>query len=256
LESNSQIEESGELKSTETVPSAGIWSIMLKVFTAPSAAYQALKQKPRVLWPMIIMTVMTAIAAMAMTKPSVLMQIDLMARARNIPPQLLEQIRMQMEQGGTSQMITGGLIGGVAVIIFILIAAGVAMFVGSVLMGGKAGYKSVLAVALTSGLIIGIGGLIRLPLVFLKNSILVSIGLAALMPGKDFTSILYSILYQYDFFMIWSIIVAGIGYGIIYDMPRKKGIYIAIMASIIYVILGLASSILGMVAAGIDMTFF
>jgi hypothetical protein len=256
LESNSQIEESGELKSTETVPSAGIWSIMLKVFTAPSEAYQALKQKPRVLWPMIIMIVMTAIAAMAMTKPSILMQIDLMARARNIPPQLLEQIRMQMEQGGTSQMITGGLIGGAAVIIFILIAAGVAMFVGSVMMGGKAGFKSVLAVALTSSLIVGLGGLIRLPLVFLKNSILVSIGLAALMPGKDFTSILYSILYQYDFFMIWSIIVAGIGYGIIYDMPRKKGIYIAIMASIIYVILGLASSIFGMVAAGIDMTFF
>jgi hypothetical protein len=202
------------------------------------------------------MILFSVIATIAMTKPSMLMQLDLIAKAKNIPPQVLDQIRANMDKVGAQQMITSGLIGGAAVIIFLLISSGVAMFVGSVLMGGKTGFKSILAVTMVSSLIMGLGGLVRLPLVFAKNSILVSIGFAALMPGKDFTSILFTLLYQYDFFMIWSIIAAGIGYAIIYEFPRSKGMWISIISSLILTILVMALRLVGLILAGIELSFF
>ena len=136
-----------------------------------------------------------------------------------------------------------------------LISALVVWFVGSFFFGGTAKFKAVWGVALITSLIPMAGGLLRMPMVIAKDSILVSYGLAAFMPGGDFTSILFTFLYYLDAFAIWSLIVAGIGYAAVFGFSRGKGITTSAIVSLLFIVLIISLSAIGMSFAGVKITF-
>lgn len=238
----------------ESAQGGGTWDAIIKMFTAPTRAAQILKEKPKILIPLIITFVLSAVVVIATMKYSMNMQVDMIAKARNLPPEIVDQIRAGSAQLSLVKNLIGAVVGSCFVLLFTLISAGLAMFLGSVLMGGKAGFKAVLSVTAVAGLISALGSIITLPLMFLKGTLLVSIGFAGLLPGKDFTSLLYSFLYQYNFFMIWSVIAAGIGYAVIYEFPRNKGLNVAIISSLIMAVLAIAFRLVGLIMAGVEIT--
>jgi len=107
-----------------------------------------------------------------------------------------------------------------------------------------------------AGFISIVGSLVKLPLMAAKNSMYVSFGLAALLPNKDFTSIVYWFLYFFDGFIIWSMIIAGIGYGVVFNISRGKGIAIAVIVTFIVAAISMALMAVGMSLAGVKITFF
>jgi hypothetical protein len=110
-------------------------------------------------------------------------------------------------------------------------------------------------VVLLANLIALVGGVLRSLLVVAKDSIFVSIGPAALMPGKDFTSILYAILYYTDFFAIWSVIVAGFGYAVIFGISRGKGMTISVVLWALGILFAVGAQLIGFSFAGVDVSF-
>ena len=253
METSSNSELQNRRPADDSVKVTGIWQVLLHVFTKPSRAFESLKSKPRILIPLVTLIILTVIIVVATMRYSTTLQIDMLSKAKNLPPELFE--RMKQNSAAISP-VSGAAIGAVTSVIFSLIMAGCAMFMGSVLFGGKSKFKAVWSVALASGLIQAFGGLLRLPLVFLKKSMLVSYGLAAFLPGKDFTSILYNLLYTCDIFMIWSVIVMGIGYAIIYDFPRSRGLTISIVATSVLIIFALVFRTIGLMLAGVEITVF
>ncbi len=231
----------------------GIWGIIFHVFSSPRQAFEDFKVKPRILWPMIVIIVFSVIAAVVSAPLSAKMQYDMMKTSTTLPPQALEVMRQNAAHPNLLQTALGAPI---TVLIISIIAALIAWFLGRVVFGGEARFKATWGVELLAMVISTFGGLLRIPLVLIKGSMYVSYGLAALMPGKDFTSMLYMILYYFDAFAIWSIIAGGIGFGIIFGISRGKGIAVAAISSCLLITFSIIMSIVGMGFAGIDVSFF
>lgn len=236
----------------DSTPAKSIWGIMIGVFTSPTEAFAEFKKKPTILIPLIAIFVLAGGVGALMAEYSSMMQYEMLKNSTVIPPQALEEMR---QDALDPSMLTTGLFGGIAIVVFGVISALVAWFLGSVIFGKKANFKAVWGVELVAGLIPMVGGLLRLPMVYAKGTMMVSYGLAALLPGRDFTSILYSLLYYTDIFAVWGIIVAGIGYAAIFGLSRGKGIAIAAIAFGLFVMISIGLSAVGMMFAGVEITF-
>ena len=111
-----------------------------------------------------------------------------------------------------------------------LIAAGLALFIGNVVMAGRASYKQLLSVMLFGEIIYGLGAIIMTPLMLAKGSMNVSISLAALLQKAQVQDPLYVALSKFGAFYIWEFIVIGIGLSIIYGFSRNKGYTLAVLS--------------------------
>lgn len=243
---------SSEAIAGDSTPAKSIWGIMVGVFTAPTEAFAEFKKKPTIIIPLIAILVLAGVAGALMAEYGAMMQYEMLKSSTVIPPQVLEEMR---QDALDPNRLTTGLFGAIAMVILGVISALVAWFLGSVIFGKKSSFKAVWGVELVAGLIPMVGGLLRLPMVYAKGTMMVSYGLAALLPGKDFTSILYSFLYYTDIFAVWGIIVGGIGYAAIFGLSRGKGIAIAAIAFALFVVISIGLSAVGMAFAGVDITF-
>ena len=239
---------------TPTVSAAprSIWAIIGDVFLAPTQAFESFKLKPTILVPLILIVLLGAISGGLTYKQNAQAQVDMLSSSTTLPPQALEQIRQQAQNPSPIGSTAGGAI---VLPIITLIGALVAWFFGSFIFGKKAAYLHVWGVVLLADLIALVGAVLRSLLVVAKDSLFVSIGPAALMPGKDFTSILYAILYYTDFFAIWSVIVAGIGYATIFGISRGKGMTISAVIWALGIFLAVGAQWIGFSFAGVEVSF-
>ncbi len=247
METNNQ-----PLTSVETPPRS-IWSIIIGIFTSPTQAMEDFKKKPSLLVVIILTYVLASIIGITTAKYSSMLQYDMLKTSTVIPAEILQEMKTE---GENANPWVGGLSGGIVVLIFSLIAAGIAMFIGKFIFAGDANYKTIWAVVLLAGLISMLGGILRIPMVLAKGSMLVSYGFAAAMPGKGFTSVLYSILYYCDFFFIWTVIVEGIGLSKVFGISKGKGITTAAISSGFLIAVMITLSLVGMMFAGVEITFF
>lgn len=230
-----------------------IWKIIANVFTSPAEAFSQFRIRPKILILIVLTFVLAALVAGLTTQYQAEMQFDLIKKSTIIPPQQLEQMK---EQATDASPLQGIIFGGAMVLIFGILGTLVAWFIGSFIMGGQARFKAMWGATMLGGLIALFGGLVRLPLIYAKGSAYVSIGLAAFFPGKDFTSIFYSLLYYFDAFAIWSIIVTGIGYGVILGITRGKGIAVAFISYALFTVIAISLSAFGLSISGVEISFF
>lgn len=235
-----------------STPPISIWSIIVRLFTSPTEAMADFGRKPTIVIPLILIIILVSLTTLGTYKQSALLQYDLLQHS-SLPPQALEQMRQGADSANPVTAILGGI---VAVVVIGMIAALIVMFLGRVIFGGNASFIAIWGVGLLASLIQMAGGLLRIPMVYAKGTMLVSYGFAAAMPSKDFTSILYSILYYCDAFFFWALIVAGIGYGKIFGISRGKGILTAAIVYGILISLAIAMTTFGLLMAGVDISFF
>ncbi len=247
METNNQ-----PLTSVETPPRS-IWSIIIGIFTSPTQAMEDFKKKPSLLVVIIVTYVLASIVGITTAKYSSQLQYDMLKTSTVIPAEILQQMKTE---GENANPWVGGLSGGIVVLVISLIGAGLAMFIGKFVFAGDANFKAIWTVVLLAGLITMVGGVLRIPLVLAKESMLVSYGFAAAMPGKGFTSVLYSIFYYCDFFMIWTVIVEGIGLSKILGISKGKGITTAAISSGLLIAVMITLSLVGLMFAGVEITFF
>lgn len=244
---------SGEMIAGSDTGESSIWKIMVGVFSAPTGAFAAFNLKPRILMVLLITIVLVFVTNYFMTEYSAKLQYELVSKSTIIPPQQLEQMQ---DDAVNPDRLMGGVAAAAGQFVGVLILSLIAWGLGSFVMGGDSTFKKVWGASLLGGLIPVIGNLVKLPLVIAKESMYVSLGLAALFPGKDFTSILYSILYYLDVFMIWGLIVTGIGYATVFNISRGKGITIAVIIDVLFVVVMIGLMSIGMSFAGVEITFF
>ncbi len=253
MEMNSSHQEGSAAVAAEQKSPGNIWGIIVGVFSRPSEAFQGIKDKPRVLIPLILTFVLLAVAAVPMTQYQAQTQMELLSKSTTIPPQVLDQLK---ERASQESPIKGVIMAIVIVFIVDIVGTLITWFIGSFIMGGEARFKQMWSVTILGGLIIPVGGIVRMILTLIKGDAHISLGLAAMMPGKDFTSIFYSFWYYFDVFFIWSLIVTGIGYGIVLGISRGKGITTALIWYLIAAAALIGMTAFGLSLAGVPMTFF
>jgi hypothetical protein len=243
----------GDLTTSTTTGESSIWKIMIGVFTSPTEAFAAFNLKPQILMVLLVSVILGIASGYFTADYSSKMQFDMLSHSKTIPPQQLEQ--MQARSANPNRILNGAT-GAVVQVVGGIILALIAWGLGGFVMGGDSTFKKVWGASLLGGLIIMVGAVVKIPLMMAKGNMYVSLGLAALFPTKDFTSVLYGFLYYFDAFMIWAMIVTGIGFGIIFNISRGKGIAIAILLDLIGFILMFGLMYAGMSLAGVEITFF
>lgn len=214
---------------------------LFEVFYSPSRLFTALKKRPKVLVPYLALAVLTVVFMAGI--------LDLMWQYVSTRPEFLERfpggdVPAQAEPFIKWSMAGAGI---VAMILSPLLAASVTMFFGSVVMAGRARFKQLLSVVLYGEIIYAVGQLVHMALMLAKGSMEVSLSLGILVIDQGMQSTPFVALSKFSLFFIWEIIVAGIGFSIIYGFPRNKGILLAVLS------LGLLSALhVIMTAAGLQ----
>lgn len=197
-----------------------------EVFYKPAEFFIKLKDNPKILVPYIIFTLLT-FASLFLLK-------DLIVAKQTSSPQFVEQMDK------TGQSVTPELIsimkistlvaGTIAMSLYPLVVAALALFFGNFVMAGKGSFKKLLSVALYGGIVYVLGSMILIPMMLAKNSMMVSFSLAVFATDLGMESITYIALSKISIFQIWEIIVVGIGFATIYDFPRNKGYILAVLS--------------------------
>jgi hypothetical protein len=230
----------------------GIWSVIVGVFSAPGQAFARYNQQPSIWVPLILTVVLIFVFSGLFSPYQSQAQLELMRRSPSIAPEMLQMIEQQSANSG---FLRGALAGGAFGLIATILGALLAWLIGTFFFGGITTFKKIWGVTLLGGLIGCVGKVLLLPLVMAKNSVTVSIGLGALYPSKDITSVLYMILMYFDGFTIWAIIVTGIGYAAIFAFSRGKGIAVSVIVSLVGMVAALGLAVIGMSFAGLDIHF-
>ncbi len=249
-------ESAGRNDSIAAHPTANersIWSIIIGVFSGPAEAFEAHNRRPRIIVVLLVSIILGMIISGFTAEFSARMQYDLASKSTTIPPQVLENLKSGYEN---PDRISGAIMGPIFQLVIGLVISLLAWMMGSFIMGGDSTFKRIWGVTLLGGLIGQLGGLVKMPLMMAKDSIYVSFGLAVLFPGKDFTSIVYSLLYYFDAFMIWGIIVTGIGYATVFGISRGKGYAISFILSFLGVAALIGLMLIGMSFLGVEISFF
>ena len=86
-----------------------------------------------------------------------------------------------------------------------------------------------------------LGNIVRLCIVFLKKSSLITTSLAIFFPKISFASTPFLVLTQFDFFYIWTLLVLAFGISYVFKITFKKSFIIVlifwILKSIVYIII-------------------
>ena len=128
--------------------------------------------------------------------------------------------------------------------------------IGNFIFGKKARFLQIWGIGLLAGFVPLLGELLRMPLVLSKGSTYVSFGLASLMGGADFTSVLFTILWLADAFTIWALVVATIGCSTVFGVSRTKGAIMALTPWILFALFNVGIRSLFPAMMGADVSFF
>lgn len=197
---------------------------IFQVFYDPAGFFNNLKNDPKILIPYILIGIV--FAAMLYLLSDLILQMQLESpeaqerlQGQQLTPELMRIQKYVIIAGGTIVMLLAP-----------LLAAGLAILVGNFFMGLKARFKQILSVVLYSELIYAIGGLVVVPMVLAKKSLATSLSLGVLVASQGADSLAYTALSKIDLFLIWEIIVVGIGLAAVYNIPRNKGYVISVLS--------------------------
>ncbi len=202
------------------------WNGIIQVFSQPSRLFAGIKENPKILVPslvlFLVMLTFLFLTADLITK----VQLELMRE------KAAEQGVGAVDTMPSAEMMKYMTIifGSISVLISPLIAAGLALFFGSFVMGGQAKFKQIFSVMIYGEIIYALGALVVAPLMLAKNSLQVSFSAAAFFEDLSVQDPLYVALSKIGVFYIWEIVVIGIGLSIIFGFPRNKGYLLAVLS--------------------------
>lgn len=216
-----------EILSNAPAPTGGLsWKGIVQVFSEPANFFEKLKTDPKILVPWLVFFVL--ILGFFLIAGDVITRVQYELMQANIAKQgdLATQQMPTFEQMRWSTIIGGPIV----IMLSPLIAAILGYVFGGFVMGGRGSFKQVLSVMLYGEIIYAVGALILAPMMVAKNSIKISISLAAFFRDLPVESPWYVLLSKFGLFNIWEIIVIGIGLSIIYGYSRNKGYLLAVLS--------------------------
>ncbi len=202
--------QSGDQKQT-----LGFGAKLINIFTSPTKTFEALDHNPTWLVPLLIM-ILVSLASVYLTFPQLVnIAVENMTKQGEITP---DQLEMAMKFVPVS-------IYGMSVlwpIIWFFLFSAVYYLIGSVFMGGNSTYKKILSVQAWSSLILVLSSIISTPLVMIKNSVYVSLSPSILLSSEHIGTKLFTFMSQFNFFVIWYLIVFGLGFSYVYKFSKAK----------------------------------
>lgn len=206
-----------------------------KVLASPREAFEAISQDPRILWPGIIITVLTLITTLIILPETREYSEQILVSQGNSPDQIALAMKFV-----TPSAVIGSLLS--MPLMWLVLAA--VLHIYKMLSVGEARFKQLYAVAIFSTLPLTIKSIITSGLVKImgyKAAIQVNASLALLFMNLDTSNFFYRLLMQIELFSIWGLVLLIIG-GSIVMKKRSKGL--AIYLGTLWVVFAVATALI------------
>ncbi|NOY76261.1 MAG: YIP1 family protein [Calditrichaeota bacterium] len=204
------------------------------LYMNPQRSFESIDQKPDWLLPMLTLAVISAVVMIFMMPIMQQFQIERLMDLRGISRDQAEEI---LQKAWKIQQFTTPVFVLIGTFIVEFVVAFFFYLVGTVFMGGNASYVKVLSLWAYTSLAVGIVGLaVRAPIMFAKKTMMVQTSLAAFLSTDAKGSLLYKIFGKLDVFVIWQLILAVIGFTVIYKFDSKKSATIIFGLYILWII--------------------
>ena len=212
-----------------------IWGI----FVNPKQVFEYLRAKPDFIIPLVFIIIVSVAVNLAVYDIAIQDQIAKIEESERIPDEQKDLIidRMEESKHGIKHIISVFVVPPINVLIIFGLVSGIFLFIGNILLGGKARFAQIFSIYCYSYLIITIAGtIVKLPLWLAKQTVQVETSLALLVP-ETASKTLHNILSSFDVFTLWFLIVFGIGFAIVYRFSQLKGILSVFIPWFIWVLI-------------------
>lgn len=214
---------------------------LLSVFVAPNELFTDLGERPRWLVPFIILILAAAVASVL---PRLLLptEVWLDAMRQNLPASVEmseEQMAVAMTTMRSPVSVALNALGGILISGGGAILATLFFWALFSILGGKISFTRSFAVVSYSSLIkvLGMVLIVTLTLILQRLDIQTSF---ALLPVLKPNTYLYRLAAQIDFFTVWRLIIMGLGFSVVANVPKVKS-YLSVIIPWILLSLAMAT---------------
>lgn len=196
------------------------WQNLTGIFYQPAKVFEGMKDKPQWLLPLIIGSLVTVLVTVIILKPIVFPeQIARISANPDIPDEAKEQLIENM-YGTTSYIFAVAVAAASQPLVMLLVAM---VFWGLfTMMGGRATFVSMFSATAWAGLIAIPGVIVKVPLMFIQETVKVHTSLALVLPPEMEESFIFRLLSQIDVFTLWMVFVMAVGYSVFSGLDRKR----------------------------------
>ncbi|NLP08775.1 hypothetical protein GX408_00120 [bacterium] len=206
-------------------PLSGLWARIINVFLNPQKTFQAVKVRPDWLVPVLIFAaVMGLFGYIQITDPGLVQSAKTLTMDKLEGKNLTaEQIDAALAMGDKFRAFTPIQSVLIPLLMFVVLGAGVWLFVSNTLLGARARYIQMVSVTAYTLLITALGTLIKLPVMVSTSNLFVHFSLATFLPDSSRETFFYKFLMSAtDLFSIWAMAVLSIGIAVICDLKINK----------------------------------
>lgn len=218
------MEQSTEVKK----PQSGLQRV-INIIVAPGETFEAIKEKPNYLVPMVIIWVVTILSTLLM-KDLTAQLMDATYANTGLSAEQIAATKESMSGLTTALMYAG-----------MVLAPLAAMFKGaishllSILFSGKGSFGATVSLILNAYIIQMLGNLISLPIILITQNAAFSFSPALLLPITKLGTPFYSTLSLLNIFTLWYLFVSVMGIKKIHEVSTWKAAIIALAPFIIMI---------------------
>jgi hypothetical protein len=212
---------------------------ILDIYFAPSKVFNALKEKPQWIIPLVVVLLVvavTAVVTVSLTRETIIARQEEMFQERGMSEEQIEQAR-QFTSGPImmiSSAISAALITAVLLVVFALV---VHLFIP--LFGGESSFKKVFSVICFSALVTVPAAILKIILIAITGSPYITTSLALLAPDLAKSSFTYQLLSGFDLFVIWEMVLVSMGISITNNLLRKNAYMLVFLMWFISIFIGI-----------------
>lgn len=234
------LEKISEKEEEEPTEELNVIQRIIGIFTGPVRVFEYLKLRPDYLTPIILAIILAIFSAVLVYDIAINDQIIKFEENDKLPQEQKERIldRLEASKQGPQKIVSITVFPILGIIIIYALISAIFLFIGNVLLGGKARFKQIFSAYGYSFLIASIlGTIIKLPMMLSQQTTQINLSPAVFLSSSAEGSALFRFLSSLDIFEIWSLIVFGIGFAVIYRFSQLKGVVSVIIAWLVYVVI-------------------
>jgi len=208
----------------DSPPSLGWFGRVGNIFWEPRKVFEELNLKPSWILPWILISIFSLIALQLTWTQNMEAQMEKMRKQPGMTEEQMESIEEKMgdPQGWGINRIIATTMVPLGTLVAMVVVAAAFYFMGSVIGGGNSTFKKNLAISCYSSLVALPSSIVNAILINLKGSADISLSPVLFMPLSLSDTFTYSFLSHFEFFAIWSFILASIGFSVIYKFSAAK----------------------------------
>ena len=206
---------------------------ILRVFYAPSETFEAVaEQRSAADW-----LVPTIVVAMVVFFSTYVTSPIYVAEAMEQIQEQTSAEQPSVEGTGDAIRISGLIAAPVMTFVMLFIGAAIYLLVGK-LLGGLLGYSQCLAIVAYTSLIAILQHVVKVPLVLARETMNVQIGLGMFLSEEAQRSFGGALLSSIDPFVVWMIVIAGLGLSIVGQIERSRAYAGVAAVTLIFLAIG------------------